>query len=89
MSVRQLKESGILEMYVLNQLTEQESQLVQYLRIIDKQIKQEILEIETALEAYAVLNQVALDPILESQIMANIDYLVRIDNIEESDEDHI
>lgn len=89
MSIEQIKKSGILELYVLNDLSDIESQLVQYLRVIDERIKQEILEIETALEVYAILNQVDLEPKLESRIMKKIDNLERTTEDQGSEEDRI
>lgn len=65
-------ESGILELYVLGQLSAQENAEVEAMANKYPEIKRELSLIETALEAYAVENAISPSKGLDEQILATI-----------------
>lgn len=65
-------ESGILELYVLGQLTAQEQAEVEAMAAQYPEVKQEIDAIELAMEQYAVANAVQPSVGLDDQILARI-----------------
>jgi anti-sigma-K factor RskA len=66
-------ESGILELYVLGQLTAQQQQEVEDMAIKFPQIREEIDAIETAMEQYAVSHSIEPTAGLDKKIFAKID----------------
>lgn len=62
-------ESGILELYVLGQLTVQEQQEVEEMAVRYPEVKQEIAAIELAMEQYALQNSIEPSAELKDQIM--------------------
>ncbi|HEY0056176.1 MAG TPA: cupin domain-containing protein [Pedobacter sp.] len=75
--------SGILELYVLQQTTPEETREVELAAEKDPSIKKEILEIELSLEKYAMAHAVAPNPIIKPFLLATIDYSDRIVNGEQ------
>ncbi|RYG16602.1 MAG: anti-sigma factor [Chitinophagaceae bacterium] len=66
-------ESGILELYVLGQLTAQECNEVEAMAAKHPEVKAEITAIELAMEAYAFENAIAPSANVEAKILAEID----------------
>src|SRR4051812_36255237 len=71
-------DSGILEMYVLGQTTDEETREVMAMADIHPDVRDEIEAISVALEQYAEANAVEPDPTLGAFIMAAIDYTERM-----------
>lgn len=65
-------ESGILELYVLGQLTEQECREVEEMAQKHPEIKKELVAVERALEGYALENAVTPSADLEDRILATL-----------------
>jgi len=65
-------ESGILELYVLGQLSAQECNEVEAMAAKHAEIKAEILAIELAMESYAVENAITPSIDLENKILAQL-----------------
>ncbi|MDQ7947688.1 MAG: hypothetical protein REI93_02550, partial [Pedobacter sp.] len=68
--VKSYIESGILELYVLGQLTAQENSEVEAMAAQHPEVKAEISAIEVAMESYAMENSVAASAELEAKILA-------------------
>ncbi len=71
-------ESGILEQYVLGSTSQAESTEVELMAATDPAIRLEIEAIEEALEAYAMENAVAPNPVIKPFLLATIDYTERL-----------
>ena len=71
-------ESGILELYVLGNLTEAEIVDVQILAATHPAIAQEIFEIEKSLEIYAFSHPLLPDVMVKPTIFSTIDFIDRI-----------
>jgi mannose-6-phosphate isomerase-like protein (cupin superfamily) len=82
-SVREYIESGILEMYVLGDVTADELHQVEQMALLHPEVAEEIETIAASLHAYARLNAVDPDPIVKPFLLATIDYSERIKNGEE------
>ncbi|MFD0939274.1 anti-sigma factor [Pedobacter boryungensis] len=65
-------ESGILELYVLGQLSAQECYEVEAMAAKHAEIKAEILAIELAMESYALENAITPSAELENQILSQL-----------------
>ncbi len=70
--LRKYIESGILELYVLGQLSATESNEVEAMALTNPDIKAEITAIEIAMENYAIENAVAPSIQVEEKILAQI-----------------
>lgn len=66
-------ESGILELYVLGQLSAQESNEVEAMAAKHQEVKAEISAIELAMEAYAFENAIEPSANIEAKILAEIE----------------
>jgi len=78
MSIEEIRESGILEFYVIGSLTEMEMfqldlAIHEYPELLD-----DINEIEISLEKYAQINAVAPDPTTKPMMIAQLNYTERI-----------
>lgn len=73
MNIRDLIESGTLELYVMNALPDDERQEIESLASQNPEVKAEIAAIEAALEAYAQIRAVKPDADLKDNIVKNID----------------
>jgi mannose-6-phosphate isomerase-like protein (cupin superfamily) len=82
-SVKDYIESGILEMYVLGDLSAGEMQQVGQMALLHPKVAEEIETIATSLHAYAQLNAVEPDPIVKPFLLATIDYSERMKSGEE------
>jgi len=82
--VTEFIESGILEIYVLGQATEQEEAEVAHMAGLHEEVRREIEAISIALESYAEANAMELDPMIEPFLMARIDYIERLKAGEEA-----
>lgn len=67
MNLNEIKDTGLLELYVLDALNEQEVQMVEQAIAAHPEIDTEIKEIETALEVYAYAN--AIKPLETTKIL--------------------
>ena len=74
---QKLISSGILELYVLGQTSDLENKMVEKMAITHPEIRQEIDEIELALERMAMAQAVAPDPVVKPLLMASLDYIDR------------
>ncbi len=77
-SVREYIESGILELYVLGQASNEESMKIEQLAIQYKEIKEEIRLISDALEEAALKNAIAPPVTVKPFVFAIIDYTERL-----------
>jgi mannose-6-phosphate isomerase-like protein (cupin superfamily) len=75
--------SGVLELYVLGQATEQDALEVERMSEAYPQIREEVNSIAIALESYAEAHAVEPDPMIEPMLMATIDYMERLKNGEQ------
>lgn len=80
MNTKEYIESGILEQYVLGTASPEECREVELRAAADSAIRQEIDTIGEALEALAMENAIAPDPIIKPFLMATINYEQRILN---------
>ncbi len=80
MSIDQLKSSGLLELYVMGNVTESEQLMIEKAIADNPSLKQEIKDIEESLEAYAQLNAIPTDVSTKPMILAMLDYSERLKN---------
>jgi mannose-6-phosphate isomerase-like protein (cupin superfamily) len=78
-NVKEYMESGILELYVMGAVTEEEAQQVETLAAQHPEVAREIEEISRALETYAEANAVAPHPNMKPFILAVINYTERLE----------
>ena len=78
--VKEYIESGILEMYVLGEISPEDAKKVERMAEAHEEIRKEIEEIHTALRFYAEESAVAPHPTMKPFVMAVIDYSERINN---------
>jgi mannose-6-phosphate isomerase-like protein (cupin superfamily) len=75
--------SGILEMYVLGDISAEELLQVEQMALLHPEVAEEIEIIATSLQTYASQNSVEPDPIVKPFLLATIDYSERMKNGEE------
>lgn len=75
--------SGILEMYVLGDISTDELQQVEQMALLHPEVAEEIETIAASLQAYARLNTVYPNPVVKPFLLAKIDYSERMQNGEE------
>lgn len=75
-------ESGILELYVLDIVSDIEKESVENMMALHPEIREEVEQISLAIEAY-LPNAVAPDPTIKPFLMAVIDYTERLKNGEQ------
>jgi mannose-6-phosphate isomerase-like protein (cupin superfamily) len=80
MNIKDFISSGILELYVLGDISEKESQEVERMAAANPEVRKEIEEISKSLEKYAKANAVAPDQTVKPFLMAIIDYMERMEN---------
>lgn len=78
MTTREYIDSGILESYVMGVASDSERHLVEIMAAANPEIRQEINEISTALEKYALAHAIEPSPVVKPILMATIDYSERI-----------
>jgi anti-sigma-K factor RskA len=74
MNIQAYIESGILEEYVLGNVSPQEKQEVECMSHIYPEIKEELLRTESALEAYALKHQTPPPPSLKEALFAQMNF---------------
>jgi len=72
MTINELRESGLLELYVIGDLTSEQQREVELVIEQHPELSDEIQSIETALGSYALLHGVAPDPSLKGKILKQI-----------------
>ena len=80
MSIDELKSSGLLELYVIGDVTDSEKLIVEKAAAEHASIKQEIFEIEKSLEMYAQHMAIPVSPTVKPMLLAMVDYSERIKN---------
>lgn len=80
MDIKSYIDSGILELYVLGQISDEEIKEVELLAEKHLEIKQEIQKIEETLEHLAFDNKIEPHPSLKPLIIATIDYINRLES---------
>ena len=80
MTIVELINSGILELYVMGMASESEQEEVEKMAIINPEVRQEIDAISVALENYAMANAIRPGRAVKPMLMATIDYSERIKN---------
>lgn len=75
-------ESGVLELYVLGQLTATERNEVEAMAVTHPEVRAEITAIEIAMEAYAIENAIAPSQTIENKILAQISATSANTNVE-------
>jgi mannose-6-phosphate isomerase-like protein (cupin superfamily) len=81
--VKEYIESGILEMYVLGDISAEELLQVEQMALLHPEVAEEIETIAASLHTYAQLNAVEPDPIVKPFLLATIDYSERMKSGEE------
>lgn len=79
MNVTEIKKSGLLELYVMGCLEEQEEQYIETAISLHPELKEEISQVEAALEFYAKANAVEVSPTVKPMLLATVNYLERIE----------
>lgn len=82
-TLRQLIDSGLLDLYVLGQTTEAENFVVEQAIELYPVVKREINAISLALEQFAMVHAVEPDPIIRPFLLATIDFSDRMKSGEE------
>lgn len=80
MGLAEIRESGLLELYVMNVLDEQEHAQVQGAIGQYPELKRDLEEIEQSLQCYAEAHAVRPDDTVKPMLMATIDYTERLSN---------
>ncbi len=83
MNIQEYIASGILEMYVLGDVTPEEALEVEKLASAHEEIRNEIDEISNALQHYAAAQTTAPHPAIKPFLIATIDYMERLQNGEQ------
>ncbi|MCW3086290.1 MAG: hypothetical protein JWP12_3656 [Bacteroidetes bacterium] len=83
MNIQEYIASGILEMYVLGDVTPEEAMEVEKLASVHEEIRTEIDEISNALQQYAAAQTAAPHPAIKPFLIATIDYMERMQNGEQ------
>ncbi len=78
--IEELLSSGLLELYVLGETSEEETIYIQEMILSHQIIADEVNQIELALTQYAMENAIAPDPIVKPFLLAVIDYTDRLQN---------
>lgn len=73
-------ESGILELYILGEVTPAEAEEVEYMAATYPAVRQELDTIQENLEQYAVAHAVPPRPLMKSLFVATVDYMERLKN---------
>ncbi len=79
MKTEKLKKSGQLELYVLEDLSLKEKEEVEAELVASSMLLRELFEIERALEVYAQVNGVTVNPFAKPFLIAKISYLDRLE----------
>lgn len=79
-SIEEIIESGLLELYVIGDLSDQEYAFVESKINESELLKREVREIEIALEQYAFANEMTPDPTLKPMMLAVVNYTTRLED---------
>lgn len=79
MNIENYISSGIIEMYVMGVLSDEESQEVRQLSSTYPEISAEIGRVSSTLENYARVNEKSPSPSVKPFLMATLDYMKRIE----------
>lgn len=82
-SLEELLNSGILEMYVMGQVSCAEAEQVESMAALFPEVANEINEISIALEQYATRHAVQPDPSIKTFLVARINYMERMEKGEQ------
>lgn len=80
MSNKEILESGLLELYALGLLAEDEYTLVEKALASDPMLKEELAQLEEAYLVIAQANAVTPNPTIKPLLMAKVDYMNRLRN---------
>jgi len=80
MELKEIKNSGKLELYVLGELTPEENAEIEQSISNNPELKKEVFEIEKAFEAYAMLNARDVDRTGRGMLATTISYVERLTN---------
>ncbi|HET6226441.1 MAG TPA: cupin domain-containing protein [Bacteroidia bacterium] len=80
MNIENYINSGIIEMYVMGALSDQEVLELKQLSTTHPEILNEIERVSTTLEGYAVASKKTPSPSVKPMLMATLDYLQRLEN---------
>jgi len=80
MDIREIRNSGMLELYVVGDLTDEEMALVEAGINASPELKEEVVEIERSFEQYALANAIAPDATIKPMLCALVDYMTRLEN---------
>ncbi len=80
MSINPIIATGLLELYVIGDLPKSEMLRVEKAMEQDESVRLEILEIEKAMEAYALHNAVSVAPAVKPMLFAALNYQSRLEN---------
>ena len=78
MSIDQIKSSGLLEIYVLGELSQAEKLIVENAMNQDDSVRQEIAEIERALEKYAFNHSMEITSTVKPMLLASLNFKERL-----------
>ncbi len=77
-SAKEYIESGILELYVLGSASAELSKEIELMADTNPAVRQEITAIEETMEAFAMENAIAPNPVVKPFLLATIDYTERL-----------
>ena len=80
MLIDNLRNSGLLELYVLQDLDEHENKIVESALLSYPALKQDLHDIELALQLYAYAHATPPPPTVKPMMLATIDYTERMEN---------
>lgn len=72
MNTKEYIESGILESYVMGQITDQERQEVECISKIYPEVKEELIRLELTMEKYAIAHQVQVKESIKEKIFSQM-----------------
>ncbi|MBK8634430.1 MAG: cupin domain-containing protein [Saprospiraceae bacterium] len=80
MSIDQIISSGLLELYVMGDLSPAELAIVEKAMEEDESVRNEVLKIEKTLEAYAFKYAVPVAPSAQAMLLATVNFTDRLKN---------
>jgi mannose-6-phosphate isomerase-like protein (cupin superfamily) len=78
--IQALVASGLLELYILGAVSEEEAAYVERMSLLHAGIQTALDENMLALEAYSLEHAIEPDPIIKPFLMATVDYMERLQN---------
>jgi mannose-6-phosphate isomerase-like protein (cupin superfamily) len=80
MNVKEYIESGILEMYLLGDVSESERLEVEKMKALHHEISDELMQIEIGLEKFGQMNKKEPHAAVKPMILATLDFVKRMEN---------